>query len=202
MLTRIPYIGKYFRLYNTLIHEIGHAVMSVLTKGEVYHIKIYSDTSGEAFTGSRGKIAQVLVSIVGYPFSIAVAVLMIDMLHQGKSETILYGLIAVMVFSLLFWVRNWFGFIWLAVSVAASAILLLKANEQVIDIYVKVLVGIFYVESIVSTLVIFVITIRDRKNAGDSRNLKHATGIPEIVWSILFVAFAVASCVYTMPKWF
>lgn len=202
ILTRIPFIGKYFRLYTTFIHEMGHAIMALLTRGKVYQIHINPDTSGLAFTGTRGRVSRILVSIIGYPFSIIISVVMLKMVYEGNSRSVLIGVIFFMAIGTFFWVRNNFGFVWAHISIAISLVLLFYTNPTMIDIYVKTMVGIVFVESILTTIVLFKITLRNKEQATDSKNLREATGIPEIVWSTLFLVFAVYMSYYSFPMWF
>ena len=53
LITRLPFVGKFFRITNTLIHESGHAIMALLTSGNVVSIDLMSDTSGTATTKSK-----------------------------------------------------------------------------------------------------------------------------------------------------
>ena len=51
------------RLFNTFIHETGHAVMAVLTGGEVLDMRVNLDTSGRVTSRGSGRI---LTSSAGY----------------------------------------------------------------------------------------------------------------------------------------
>lgn len=51
------------RLFNTFIHETGHAVMAVLTGGEVLDLRVNLDTSGRVTSRGSGRI---LTSSAGY----------------------------------------------------------------------------------------------------------------------------------------
>ena len=69
ILPRIPVVGKFFNIINTALHELGHALMALLTGGEVRKIELFNDTSGTTTTVSKNKFASVLVSLAGYPFA-------------------------------------------------------------------------------------------------------------------------------------
>lgn len=202
VLTQIPYIGKYFRLYNTLIHEIGHVVASILTRGKVYHVKLNSDTSGEASTGTRGFFSRVIVSIAGYPFASLISFLLIVLIHQKQYEYILYGVIALVVISIVFWVRNWFGIFWLLLSGVVSYLLLVYGGATSIEVYIKAMVAVIFVESVSSTIELMYIVVKDKENSGDARNLRLSTGITEYFWGILFIAVASVPVIKSFPLWF
>src|SRR5699024_5708128 len=170
-LTKLPYIGKYFRIYNTLIHEIGHVVASMVTNGKVYHIELNKDTSGLAYTGSRGRISQIIVSLAGYPTASVVSLAAILFLSKGYEDYVLAGIATIIVISLIFWVRNWFGFGWLLLAAVVSALLIWYGKDSITSIYLNTLVAVIFVESVLSTWELLYITYKDRYNSGDSRNL-------------------------------
>ena len=73
LLPRLPVVGKFFNIINTLIHELGHALMSLLLHGKVMKIQIFQDTSGVTTTKSDSKFKSTLVSLAGYPFASVMA---------------------------------------------------------------------------------------------------------------------------------
>src|SRR6056297_3111471 len=50
VLPKIPFIGRYFQVFNTLIHEDGHAIMALLSRGQIKRIELFADTSGTTIT--------------------------------------------------------------------------------------------------------------------------------------------------------
>lgn len=55
ILTRIPYVGKFFRVTGTLFHEAGHVWVALLLGHRVKSVSLSEDLSGEAITaGSKG----------------------------------------------------------------------------------------------------------------------------------------------------
>ena len=201
ILTQLPYVGKYFRIYNTLIHEIGHVLASLVTNGKVYHIELNKDASGLAYTGSRSRISQIIVSLAGYPTASIVSYLAILLLNKGYEDYVLAGIATIILISLVFWVRNWFGFGWLLLAAIVSAFLVWYESEIFTSIYLNTLVAVIFVESVISTIELIYITYKDKNNAGDSRNLKLSTGIPEMFWSVLFFIFAGYTVYLTIRIW-
>ena len=41
LLPKVPVVGKFFNIINTLIHELGHALMALLFEGKVVRIEIF-----------------------------------------------------------------------------------------------------------------------------------------------------------------
>jgi hypothetical protein len=100
-----------FTLFTTWVHECGHAVMVVLTGGSVTSITIAPDTSG--LTRSLmppGRVAQGLVASAGYlGASVVGCLLMAATRVEKRARTILRGIGAFMLVTLVIWIRNPFG---------------------------------------------------------------------------------------------
>lgn len=111
------------RLFVTLVHEGGHAVMTLLTGGAVRAIAI--DPSGSGVTYSVGGIPFVVL-MAGYLGTLAVGALSLQIGRRpgaGRGALLLMGVVAGLVTVL--WVRNPFGF---AVGLGAAGALLAAAR--------------------------------------------------------------------------
>lgn len=192
VLPRIPYVGKFFNIINTLIHEIGHAIMALITSGEVLKVQVFFDTSGLTTTKSNSGIKRFFVSIAGYPFASAMAYVGFMLLGYGYEKWIVVGLSALFLLTLIFWIRdNTYGIVWVCIFVAINAfIVFYLKNETVIEIAAWFYCVMMLMESVVSALDLCRIAIRTPQSAGDATNLKKQTHIPAILWSLLFLAFA------------
>jgi|SRR5699024_5068604 len=190
ILTRVPYVGKYFRIFNTLVHEIGHFLMSLIVGARVYKVSLNADTSGEAVTESRGRIRNILIAFAGYPFASGVALLSVWVLEKGYYEYFLYGVTTIAVVSMLLWVRNKFGIAWLSLVTVVSVLLANYGSVEIISVYVWIIVGVMLMESVSSTVQLVVLAKRDKYSAGDATNLSQFTYIPAMVWAIVFMAIA------------
>lgn len=190
LFSRVPCAGIFLRTLNTLFHEVGHAIAAHLTSGKVLRIDLFSDTSGSTITQSGSKREQVLVALAGYFFASFVFVLFL-LLIRLRVETILNILIvATFALSLVYYVRNTFGIIWLLLMLALYfALYYLVPHYSWIAVYV--FAGILWWESVYSSLVIFLLALRDSAAAGDATNLARLTGLPAFFWGLVFLAQAV-----------
>jgi hypothetical protein len=114
-----------FKLFTTWVHECGHALMTILVGGRVTSIAIEPDTSG--LTQSLvplGRVARGLVASSGYLGAAVVGCLLMAATRVEKwAHVILLTLGACMLFTLVLWMRNPFGFgIVLAWGVALVAL--------------------------------------------------------------------------------
>jgi hypothetical protein len=128
-----------FKLFTTWVHECGHAVMTVLVGGTVSSITIEPDTSG--LTRSlipAGRIARGLVSSSGYlGASVVGCLLMAATRVERRAREILWTIGALMLLTLVIWMRNLFG---CSVVLAWGTALVLVALNSVYDI--RVLFGV------------------------------------------------------------
>ena len=203
ILTRIPYIGKFFRVINTMIHECGHAFMALFLSGEVVKINLFSDTSGVTVTKVRGKLPRLLVSFAGYPFS---AVMAFIIFYLIKDDYYTVALIILMLFALvclLFFVRNWYGIFWLVVFLVAGGAIVQLDSLPILNIWLIFLASLLLADAFVSGLILLKISIENPTGAGDATNLKKETHIPAWIWSLLFCIingyFAYLTILLTFP---
>ena len=190
VINRIPYIGKYLRVVNTLIHESGHAIAALITKGEVYTVELFSDTSGTAITQKKGKFSRFLISIIGYPFSSAVAYFLFYLIKSDKCQVVLYILACFALLNLMFYVRNAYGIFWLITFTAIIFLIKFCSGEYLQYAFTVWLSGIMLFESLYSSVELVIIAVKNKKSSGDAYNLQLITGIPSILWALFFTVQA------------
>jgi hypothetical protein len=188
MINRIPYVGKYLRVVNTLFHESGHAVAALIASGEVYTVELFSDTSGTAVTKTKGKFGQFLVSIAGYPFGSAMAYLLFYIISRGEYRIVLYILACFSILNLMFYVRNTYGIFWLVSFTAIVFVVNFYGGEFLQYTFTAWLSGIMLFEALYSSIELVSIARKRSKSAGDAYSLNRLTGIPTMLWALFFVA--------------
>ena len=113
----IPY-GQYvlypFMLIYTFIHEMGHGIMAELVGGDFVKFEMWVDGSGVASNATPVDMSRIKLALIAFGGLIAPAVIAAISLVLGRSGRAsrigmaLFGLICVL--SLIFVVRNLFGF--------------------------------------------------------------------------------------------
>lgn len=100
-----------FRLFTTWVHEGGHALATVLVGGHVSSIVIRPDGSG--LTSSLvpdSRVRRGVVASAGYCGAALVGCLLIAATRvERRAHTVLAGVGACMLLTLLLWIRNPFG---------------------------------------------------------------------------------------------
>ena len=195
VITRLPFIGKFFRVINTLIHESGHAFMALLLSGKVYRIDLFSDTSGSALTATKNGFSRFLVSLAGYPSSALFAYLCFYFIEQKASNYVVYLLIGIAVLNLIFYVRNAYGIFWLISFIAIAGLVIYAKDAMLMYGFSLLCSFIVLTDAVISGVTLLVIAVKSPKTAGDAKNLNEATHLPVVLWALLLLAFSVF-CVY------
>lgn len=191
LLPKIPFVGKFFNIINTLIHELGHAIFALLLDGQVLQIQIFADTSGTTLTKCKSKFGNIVVSLAGYTFSSVAAYFCFYLLSVGYSTAVVIGLSILFLFMLILWVRNIYGAIWILIFIGINALLFFYfKNETYLQIAALFYSLMILIESFWSPLVLLYLSIKDSNGAGDATNLRNFTHLPTIFWSLLFVIFS------------
>ncbi len=185
-LNYVPKLGRVFKGFNTLIHESGHAFMSLLLSGEVVSVDIFYSGEGTATTKSKSWFTKFFVSIAGYPFSSVLAFVFAYLLAKGHPDYILYVIISLAVINMIFWVRNPYGLVWLIVTTA-----LLCAMFYFDWIYAKyysalMITALVTVDAWVSAWHILYLSIKEPKKAGDAKSLQSTALLPAFFWGLFF----------------
>lgn len=186
VLARIPKVGKVVRGITTLFHELGHALVALLTSGEVLKMELLSDTSGTTVTKSKGKMAQILIALSGYTFASAITFAFILAISNGLEYIVHIVMLISFASCLLFFVRNIYGIIWLIfIGGLYSTVLLIEPTYTWMLLYA--FCGIMLWESVFSSIELLRICISKSPDKGDASNLAKFTGIPAIFWGLIFV---------------
>lgn len=184
---RIPILGVYIALCNTLLHEIFHVICAVCFSGRIGHkITLNNDASGLAITSVKSRFARVLILYSGYTGSSLTAIGLFYFVNKGYFNIIISLFIILAVISVLLWVRNFYGFFWAISFVSILGFLVYKKYEIVIMHTSIFLSSVVLLESIFTAFTVFKLSFIQRKDAGDATSLAQATYIPAAFWGTVF----------------
>lgn len=190
-LTRwIPYT-EFFRYLNTMIHEFGHAVTTLMLSGRVLNIELYADHSGVTRSAVAESWKLVPIGLAGYMISSLFAWFLFAMDYKNKQKAGLMVITAVAALSLIFFVRNGFGVWWLAGFIALNIIMILLARGKFERIYFLIIAFLTLEESVFSAFSLILYAFNDPGQAGDATLLRDSTGLPAMLWAVVFTIFAV-----------
>lgn len=199
---KVPYVGRTFRVLNTLVHESGHALAAILMSGKVLRVELFADLSGTTHTVNSGKFASIVVGLTGYLFASAFAWLSCLLVHESMGRWLIVLLMAMAVINLVLYVRNGFGMLWLALFIGGCGLLLSKAGANWQQFVAIVLMVMLLTDSVMSALDLIVISLKTPKKAGDASLLSKTTGIPAQLFALIFVTIAILTVADAILRFF
>ncbi|MBU5672213.1 M50 family metallopeptidase [Paenibacillus brevis] len=189
-LTRLIPFSSWFRMLDTMIHEFGHAIATLLVSGRVLRIELYPDHSGVTYSVITSGWSQLIVSLAGYFTASLFAVALFYSYSRQKQGQGLMIITALALVSGLLFVRNGYGLIWLLIFIALN-LLFLVIGGRIRSFYYLLLAFLCLEESVMAPLTLLLLAVSRPGSAGDAANLAALTGVPAIVWALLFFAIAV-----------
>lgn len=121
VLTRLIPFSDWFRMLDTMVHELGHAVVTLLASGQVLRIELHPDHSGVTYSVLASGWSQFAVSLAGYTSAslFAVAMFFGYSRQQQAAGLVLISMLALI--SLLLFVRSGYGRGWLILFLLVNA---------------------------------------------------------------------------------
>ena len=125
-------VGFPLVLISTVAHEMGHALTALLVGGSVDRVEVNLDGSGVAYTATTGRLDAALVSAGGLVGpAIAAALCFVSARSARIARWTLFLLTALLLLSLVFWMRNPFGVVYVLALAAALAAVGWRATAHV-----------------------------------------------------------------------
>jgi hypothetical protein len=193
-----------FRIFVTFIHEGGHAIAALLTGNSVESLSIATNASGETYTTQGGTFSQMFVASAGYLGSMTFGALLLVLIRKAIAARVVLISSAALVFALTL-IYGLFKPV--ASGVALSGVpftilagTLLTAGLVLVARYAKPRVATFFVSFLAVQCVLN--ALLDLKTVfflsapfapsvpTDAVNMANATGIPALVWSVVWITTA------------
>jgi hypothetical protein len=184
-----------FRLFTTWIHEVGHAVATVVVGGSVTSITIRPDGSGLTLSLIPStRVAHGVVASAGYLGAALVGCLLIAATRvERRANALLGGVGVFMLLTLVIWIRNPFG---IAVVLAWAVALLVLARRG-LGGAAQFLVGLLAIQVALNAVFdIRVLYLVD--GSSDAVTMARLFLMPAWVWATLWMTVAVALLAATL----
>lgn len=172
---------KMMKLIETLVHEVGHAVVGLLAGGKIYGIHIRWDTSGVtqvALPVKGSYFGRLMTSSAGYPASAHVIGALGILLAVGREKYAMFGVLFLGLIT-LFFARSLLTFV-ISLTFSGISIAVLRLYPDASTGVVLSLCILLLVCSILSMKELwFVIRLQD---SSDAHALAELTFIPAKIW--------------------
>jgi len=216
VLSFIPYaefLTYPFRIFVTFIHEGGHALAALLTGNSVASLSVATNASGETYTTDGGLISSLFVSSAGYLGSMAFGALLLILIRKAVAARIVLLGCGLFIFALtmiyglfkpIFWMQAWAGIpftLFAGTLISVGLILIARfASARVATFFVSFLAVQCVLNALFDLKTVFFMNAQFSGPAipNDAVNMAHATGIPAIFWTVLWIAFAMGILWFAM----
>ena len=193
-----------FRIFVTFIHEGGHALAALLTGNSVQSLSVAMNASGETYTTQGGQLSQIFVASAGYIGSMAYGALLLILIRKAVGARIVLAGSAALILALTLI----YGLLKPILSLDALggipftlvAGLSLTAGLALIAKYASAraaafCVSLLAVQCVLNALldlktVFFLSSPFAPAVPTDALNLASITGVPALVWSVIWIAMA------------
>ncbi len=184
-----------FRLFVVFLHEAGHATAALLTGGRVVSIALSPDEGGVCVT--RGGVPFVVLN-AGYLGSLLFGALFLLLGRRARNAAPVIGAIGLFTtLAALVYLRTWFGF---GYTLAAGLVLLFVALRlrPAASEWLLAAIGsmsMLYAVADIASDVIF-----RHSGASDAAALARLTGIPALVWGLVWIGISLSVLVAVVRR--
>jgi hypothetical protein len=190
ILTRWLPFSEFFRNLDTMIHEFGHAVATLLLSGEVFYIHLFANHSGVTLSAVSQGWRLIPVSLAGYTTASLFAWYLFYTYRQGNQKQGLAVATAIGAASLIFFVRNPYGMVWVAGFVVLNLLAMTIVGRRLRNLYFLFVAFLTLEESVFGAVSLAIAGVVSPEQAGDATNLARFTGVPAVLWGVCFAVFA------------
>jgi len=216
VLSFIPYaefLNYPFRIFVTFIHEGGHALAALLTGNSVASLSVATDASGLTYTSEGGLFSQMFISSAGYLGSMAFGALLLVLIRKAVAARIVLLACGIFIFALtmifglfkpVFWMTAWSGIpftLFAGIVISVGLVLIAKfASARVAAFFVSFLAVQCVLNALFDLKTVFFLSAPfvGQNVHTDAMNMAHATGIPALFWTVIWIAFALGILWFAM----
>ncbi|MGG6310393.1 M50 family metallopeptidase [Paenibacillus macerans] len=200
LLTRLVPFSDWFRMLDTMVHELGHAVATLLMSGRVLRIELNPDHSGVTYSVLTSGWSQLAVSLAGYVTASLFAMALFYGYSRQKQAAGLAVISGLALASILLFVRSGYGLGWLIAFIVVNALFLLIGG-RIRNFYYLLLAFLCLEESVMGPATLLLRALTHPSQAGDAANLAQLTGVPAMVWALLFLVISMI-CAMSALQWY
>jgi len=176
-----------FRLFVVFLHEISHGIAAVLTGGHVVSIGLGADEGGVCVT--RGGWPFVILN-AGYLGSLLWGAAFLALgANRRNAPPVLAAIGVLALLTAVLYVRTPFG---LAYTIAAGLVLLAVAARLPAAASETLLAAIGAMSALYAVADVVSDVIRRHSDQSDAAALARLTGVPAVLWGVLWIGLSLA----------
>lgn len=184
IIRQLPLISIPFNWLESYFHEVSHGIAALLTGGKVLRIQLFANGAGLCTT--QGGI-NFVISFAGYAGATlwGWGIYKLSSAHQKAAQIFSLFLLALLVWSIIFWGRDvltWF------ILVVLAGLFIITMKLQKVH-YLQRLMQLFGLLILLNSLA-SPSYLLDGRHLGDGAALASMTLIPEIVWVVMWFSIA------------
>ena len=184
-----------FKLFTTWVHESSHALMTLLVGGRVTAVTIEPNTSGLTHgLVPASRIARGLVASAGYLGAALVGCLLMAATRvERRARTILYGVGAFMLLTVVMWMRNVFGAVVVLVWGLALVTMARRRMANALRFLLSLLAVQVALNSVYDIRVLFLVD-----GPSDATTMARLFLLPAWFWAATWMLMSVAMLGWTL----
>jgi Peptidase M50B-like len=189
---------RWFGLYVTFVHELGHAFAALMTGRVVHGLKIGLDHSGQLVSSGRRGFSAVWSGFWGYPAPAVVGAALVWSVSAGWAGAAASVGALILLVALIF-LRNFTGIVVALISAALAQALVMFADPRTVSYGVLALGIALGVGSVRDWFKVAAVHTRRRNHiaSSDAYILARSTGVPSFVWLTGMAAVVAASAAFS-----
>jgi len=192
VLSWIPFLHWPFQWLQTYYHEISHGLAALLTTGDIARIELNFDGSGVCYTRGGSRFLTLLSGYLGAVFwgvlIYSASTIRSALAYQGVM--LITG--ALWLITLVLWARDG---VTIGILLVLLALVFLQWRLKSIQLarWVFQFLGVYVlIDALKSPLYLI-----DSRHRGDGAMLNDLTGIPEMVWVVIWFGAAATGLYFT-----
>lgn len=195
---------KPLKIFTVFLHELGHALMAFVFGYGITEFKVNLNESGHTLVQSKGWFSSFMIANGGYLGSVLFALLILYLKRTAFRKFILGTIAIIFLFVTFRFSGLSFALIYSILFAVVVLILYMWQNETVIDWLIDI-IGISsvayaiydtFVDTVLLQLNIQLHLIsgwRVSQPLTDAVQLSRLTGLPAILWGIIWLVIAIAA---------
>ncbi len=182
---QIPIISIPLKWFESYFHEISHGLVAIFTGGSIVSIQLFPNGAGLCTT--RGGSA-LLISFFGYAGAAlwGTMIYWFAGMHLRIAQLFSAIIALVLLFSIVFWVKDLLTFVIIAVLLAVILLKFKFTKLRYFQLFLQLIAAVVLLNAVKSPWYLI-----DGRALGDGAALANLTAIPEIIWVFVWCGLGI-----------